>query len=112
MTGVQTCALPISWHTFDRKISKQYCPMASSEVNPVIDSAALLRKVILFSRSIVKMPSLMLFRMSQQGVPGLNAFRHDENESVPADSEFLRFRGTDFFIGVNPKCIIVSYQKI
>ena len=82
-------------------MSKQYCPIASLLVNPVIDSAALLRNVIFLSRSIVKMPSLMLFRMLQHGIPGLNALWHDEFEPAVLDSKFLRSCGIGFPIGIN-----------
>ena len=52
-----------------RKISKQYCPIASLLLKPVIDSAARLKDVILFLRSIVRTPSLMLSKIARQGDP-------------------------------------------
>jgi hypothetical protein len=50
-----------------RKTSKQYWPMASSFLNPVMLSAALLKDVMRLFESMVKTPSLMLSKMIQQG---------------------------------------------
>ena len=54
-----------------RKTSKQYCPIASPALKPVVVCAARLKDVILLLGSMVKTPSLILSRMVQQG--GLRA---------------------------------------
>jgi hypothetical protein len=58
-------------------MSKQFRPMASIALNPVINSAAWLKEVIFFSGSTVKTPSLMLSRIAQHGLVKVALISHE-----------------------------------